>query len=149
MPRLFVEKSIEINASASRVWDALTKLENTDEWAFEFSSGGPKFHIESNWELGSPVLWKGQDSKVCVEGNVTALEPNKLLRFTVFDARDEKKHLTEEDGMTFKLTEQNGKTILQISQGDYSIMAEGEKYQRITAETWDRVLPKIKMLAEK
>ena len=85
----------------------------------------------------------------CVEGNVTALEPNKFLRFTVFDARDEKKHLTEEDGITFKLTEQNDKTILQISQGDYSIMAEGEKYQRITAETWDRVLPKIKMLAEK
>jgi len=28
-------------------------------------------------------------------------------------------------------------------------MAEGEKYHRLSAEVWDRVLPKVKELAEK
>ena len=148
MEKLFVEKSIKINAPASRVWDALTRPEFTDQWALEFS-GGAEFHIESDWKLGSPVLWKGQDGSVIVQGNVTALELNKFLRFTVFDVRGEKPPVTEEDGITYELTEQNGKTLLQLSQGDFSVMAEGEKYHRLSAEVWDRVLPKVKELAEK
>ena len=148
MEKLFVEKSIKINAPASRVWDALTRPEFTDQWALEFS-GGAEFHIESDWKLGSPVLWKGQDGSVIVQGNVTALEPNKFLRFTVFDVRGEKPPVTEEDGITYELTEQNGETMLRLSQGDFSVMAEGEKYHRLSAEVWDRVLPKVKELAEK
>ncbi|TMB84582.1 MAG: hypothetical protein E6J48_02015 [Chloroflexi bacterium] len=136
MEKLFVEKSIKINTPASRVWDVLTKPEFTDQWAPEFS-GGAEFHIESDWKLGSPVLWKGQDGSVIVQGNVTALEPNKFLRFTVFDVRG------------YELTEQNGETMLRLSQGDFSVMAEGEKYHRLSAEVWDRVLPKVKELAEK
>jgi hypothetical protein len=57
--------------------------------------------------------------------------------------------VTQEDGITYELKERNGKTTLRISQGDYSVMAEGEKYHRMSAETWDRVLPKVKDLAEK
>ena len=148
MEKLFVEKSIKINAPASRVWDALTRPEFTDQWALEFS-GGAEFHIESDWKLGSPVLWKGQDGSMIVQGNVTALEPNKFLRFTVFDVRGEKPPVTEEDGITYELTEQNGKTMLRLSQGDFSAMAEGEKYRDLSAEIWDRVLPKVKELAEK
>ena len=148
MQKLFVEKTIEINAPASNVWEVLTRRGHTGEWASEFS-GGAEFHIESDWKLGSPVLWKGQDGKVIVEGNVTALEPNRFLRFTVFDVRGEKPPVTEEDGITYELTEQTGKTTLRLLQGDFSVMAEGEKYHRLSAEAWDRVLPKVKELAEK
>src|SRR5205807_6828368 len=105
--------------------------------------------IESDWNLGSPVLWKGQDGNVIVEGEVTALEPNTFLRFTVFDVRGEKPPVTEEDGITYELTEQSGKTTLRLLQGDFSVMAEGEKYHRLSAEVWDRVLPEVKALAEK
>ena len=52
MPKLFVEKTIEINAPASVVWDVLTNLEHTSEWAPEFSGGG-EFHIESGALEGS------------------------------------------------------------------------------------------------
>src|SRR5687768_10304790 len=120
MKKLFVNKTIEINAPASKVWNALTSRENTTKWAPEFSSGS-QFQIESDWELDSPVLWKDQDDKVIVEGNVTALEPKKLLRFTVFDVRSpEKPPVTEEDGITFRLSGKNGKTTLQVLQGDFS-----------------------------
>ena len=148
MEKLFVEKTIEINAPASKVWNALTKREFTDQWALEFT-GGAEFHIESDWKLGSAVLWKDQDGNVIVQGNITALEPQKFLRFTVFDIRGEKPLVTDEDGITYELTEQNGKTLLRISQGDFSAMAEGEKYRNLSTEIWDRVLPKVKELAEK
>ncbi len=148
MPKLFVDKTIEINAPASKVWDVLTSHEHTAEWAPEFA-GGAEFHIESDWKPGSPVLWKDQNGNVIVEGNVTALEPNKFLRFTVFDVRGEKPPATEEDGITFELSEQSGKTTLRLLQGDFSAMPEGEKYHRLSAEVWDRVLPKVKELAEK
>jgi uncharacterized protein YndB with AHSA1/START domain len=147
MPKLFVDKTIEINAPASRVWDVLTQREYTDVWAPEFA-GGAEFHIESDWRVGSPVLWKGQDGSVIVEGNVTALEPNTFLRFTVFDVRGEKPPITEEDGITYELTERGGKTTFRLLQGDFSVMTDGEKYHRLSAEVWDRVLLKVEELAE-
>lgn len=147
MTKLFIAKTIEINASASKVWDVLTSPEHTAEWAPEFA-GGAEFHIESDWKPGSLVLWKGQDGKVIVEGNVTAIELNTFLRFTVFDVRGEKPSVTEEDGITYEFTEQNGKTTLRVLQGDFSVMAEGEKFHRMSAKVWDRVLPKVKVLAE-
>ncbi|MGM0876107.1 MAG: SRPBCC family protein [Bacillota bacterium] len=147
--KLFVDKTIEINAPITKVWDTLTKREFTDQWALEFSSGGPQFYIESEWKPGSPVLWKGQDGTVIVEGNVTALEQNKLLRFTVFDVRSaERPPVTEEDGITFQLFEEKGKTTLHILQGDFSVMTDGEKYRNLSADIWDKVLPKVKELAE-
>jgi uncharacterized protein YndB with AHSA1/START domain len=149
MNKLFVDKTIEINAPVTKVWTAITMPENTKQWAVEFSSGGPQFNIESTWEIGSPVQWKGQDGTVIVEGNVTAVQQNKLLRFTVFDVRSpERPPLTDVDGITFELSEVNGKTTLHILQGDFSVMTDGEKYRDLTAETWDKVLPKVKQLSE-
>ncbi len=150
MKKLFVDKTMEINAPTSMVWDTLTKPEYTGQWAQEFSSGGPQFHIESDWTLGSPVIWKGQDGTTIVEGNVTANEPNNLLRFTVFDVRsDERPLVTEEDGITFRLSLENGKTVLRVLQGDFSAMSEGEKYRDASADIWDKVLVKVKEMAEK
>jgi uncharacterized protein YndB with AHSA1/START domain len=146
--KLFVNKAIEINAPASKIWNALTRREFTDQWASEFT-GGSEFHIESDWKLGSPVLWTGLDGSLIVQGNVTSLKSQKFLRFTVFDVRGEKPPVTDEDGITYELTEQNGQTLLRLSQGDFSAMAEGEKYRNLSAEIWDRVLPKVKELAEK
>src|SRR5438552_5363597 len=113
MEKLFVNKTIEINAPASKVWNALTRREYTDQWALEFT-GGAEFHIESDWNLSSPVLWTGQDGSVIVQGNVTALEPQKLLRFTVFEVRGAKRTVTYEDGITYELKVQNAKTLMRI-----------------------------------
>jgi uncharacterized protein YndB with AHSA1/START domain len=149
MAKLFVDKRITINAPAPKVWNALTQRENTDAWAHEFSSGGPQFHLESAWELGAPVLWKGEDGNTVVKGSVTALEPNKLLRFTVFDLRQgDAPQLAEDDGITYELKKAKGKTTLRVLQGDFAAMEQGEKYRNLSSEIWDRVLPKIKEIAE-
>jgi uncharacterized protein YndB with AHSA1/START domain len=148
MSKLFVDKSIEIHASAQRVWDVLTVREQTAGWASEFSGGGPALFIESDWAVGSPVLWKDKKGHVIVEGNVTASEPHALLRFTVFDVRGPRPPASPEDGITYKLTERDGKTVLWISQGDFSTMTDGATFQALSSEIWDRALAKIKWLAE-
>src|SRR5215471_16007643 len=147
MSKLFVEKTIEINAPIAKVWDVLTRREQTGKWASEFTGGAP-FYIESEWKLGSPVLWKDQNDNVTVEGTVTALEPHTLLRFTVFDVRGEKPPVTEEDGITYRLSERDGITTLQVRQGDFSGMADAEKFHRMSEDIWERVLPNVKALAE-
>ena len=148
MPKLFVDKSIEINSPVSKVWEVLTVSEYTAEWVPDFNGGAP-FHIESDWQLGSPVFWKDQDGKTIVEGNVTALESGKLLRFTVFDVHSERPPVTAEDGITYQFSEKEGKTTLHVSQGDFSSMPEGEKFRDMSAEIWGHVLPKVKGLAER
>src|SRR3974390_2407245 len=147
MSKLFVDKTIEINAPIAKVWVVLTRREKTGEWASEFSGGAP-FYIESEWKLGSPVLWKDQNGTIIVEGTVTALEPFTLLRFTVFDVHSDRPVVSEEDGISYRLSEQGGKTTLQVRQGDFSGMADAEKFHRMSEEIWERVLPKVKALAE-
>ena len=149
MPGLYVDRTIDIATPATRVWEVLTARAHTDVWAPEFSSGGPRFHLESNWRLGSPVLWKDEDGQVIVEGTVTALEPNRMLRFTVFDVRHpERPRAGERDGITYLLAELGNKTRLRILHGDFSMLPEGTRLHRMTEETWDRVLPKVRNLAE-
>ncbi len=149
MEKLFVDESIEINAQASKVWQVLTLRPFTDQWAPEFANGDPHFSIESDWKLGSAVLWKGQGGSLIVEGTVTALIYDRLLRFTVFDVRSARPPVTEEDGITLELSEQNGRTTLHVLQGDFFAMPEGQKYRDMSAAVWKRVLPKVKALAEK
>ncbi len=148
MPPLFVDKTIEIEALPFKVWDVLTKPEYTSQWAPEFVGGGP-FRIESDWRIGAPVQWKDEDNVTLVEGHVTGLEPEKHLRFTVFDVRmAERPSVSEEDGITFALIRKDGHTLLHVRQGDFSPMSEGAKYWQMSGDIWDRVLPKIKRLAE-
>jgi uncharacterized protein YndB with AHSA1/START domain len=147
MSKLLVDKSIEIDAPASKVWEVLTARSYTSNWAPEFNGGSP-FLVESAWMPGSPVVWKDTEDRIIVEGNVTALDPPKLLRFTVFDVRSERPPVKEEDGITYELTEKTGKTRLHILQGDFSAMPEGEKYRDLSAEIWDPVLSKVKELVE-
>lgn len=149
MAPLFVDQEISIHAPAEKVWEVLTRRKYTDFWAHEFSSGGPQFHLESDWNLGDPVFWKGEDGTIFVKGNVTALTPFKLLRFTVFDVRgSDQPQVTEKDGITYQLHEEDGNTHLHVLQGDFSVMDNGEKYYLMTVKVWEKVLPKVKQLAE-
>lgn len=138
---LFVKQSIAIQAPAAKVWQVLTKRELTRQWVREFF-GGQDAELVSDWKLGGAVEWKLlADHKTYVEGNVIALEPHKLLRYTVFDVRSERPPVDEADGITFNLVEQGGQTALAVMQGNFGKMDDG-------VAVWENVLPKIKTVAE-
>jgi hypothetical protein len=95
------------------------------------------------------VVWREKSGKVMVEGNVTKIEPSKFLRFTVFDVEMGRQPVAEEDGMTFELNEHEGKTKLHVLHGDFAAMPEGKKYYDMTVPAWNKIMPKIKEIAEK
>ena len=149
MTKLIVEKSIDIDAPASTVWRVLTTPEFTQQWSGFFGATGP---IDAEWKVGGRVLWKNADGQVYVSGTVIALEQDRLLKFAVRatnKAMQPTSGLDEDDiTQTYALSEHEGRTTLSISHGDFSKLANGEQIRPNAAAVWDRVLPKIKELAE-
>lgn len=150
MDDLFVQKSIEINAPIEKVWKALTESEFTKQWIKEGwgTAGGEGMMIFSDWKPGSEVVWRNSDGAVLIKGNITALNPYRVIHFTVFDVNSKEEFPRSNDGITFELTDRDNFTTLSVRQGNFSGMKEGRKYQEKTNEIWERALPKIKSLAE-
>jgi uncharacterized protein YndB with AHSA1/START domain len=144
---LFVEKTMEIHASAAAVWDAF--LNHTDQWASEFTQGNPELHIESDWNMGSPVLWKTKEGKIIVEGTVTGLVPGEMIRFTAFDASVERPVITEEDGIMIVVAEGDCHTVFGVRHGDFSCLKDGEQHRDASEKIWDRVLDTVSFLAQR
>ena len=146
---LFVKNTITINATAAKVWDALTNPEQTKKYMFGCKT-------VSDWKAGSALLWQAMyegKNMIFVKGNIVHIEPNKLLAYTTIDPNNQaiadipENYLT----VTYTLTEENAQTIFTVTQGDYAKVAEGEK--RYTeaynnGEGWNPILVEIKKLVE-
>lgn len=146
--QLLVQNSIEINAPAAVVWDALVNPEQTKKYMFGCET-------VSDWKIGSPLLWKGEyegREMVFVKGAVVELVPNKRLVYTVFDPNSEMEDVPENYlTVTYELSEENGRTLFTVTQGDYATVAEGERrYQEAYngGEGWNPILQEIKKLVE-
>jgi uncharacterized protein YndB with AHSA1/START domain len=145
---LTVTNTITIQAPAARVWDALTNPEMTKKYMFGCEA-------LSDWKPGSPLIWKGNFNgleMVAVKGSIVKIEPGKSLVYTTIDPNNPAvpdlpgNYLT----VTYDLAEQDGHTLLTVSQGDYSNVAEGDKrYQEtIAGGGWTPILVQIKELLE-
>lgn len=143
--KLFIDKEIEINADSPKVWNIITKNEYNRRWTNEFFSG---MIVISDWKLWSAVIWTDPNWKVVVEWNVTKVDPWKFLQFTVFDVEMWRHEVSEEDGITFELKTKNNKTNLHVRHGDFAVLDEAKKYYDMTLNAWNKILPKIKELAE-
>jgi len=146
--QLFVQNSISINASAERVWDALTNPEQTKKYMFGCET-------VSDWKVGSPLLWQanyeGKDM-VFVKGTIVTYEPFKLLAYTTIDPNSTIDDISENYlTVTYQLTEENNETVLTVTQGDYLLVANGEKRYEDAyngGEGWNPILVQIKALLE-
>lgn len=146
---LIVSNTIEIDAPASKVWDILTKPEQTKKYMFGCET-------VSDWKVGSELLWRGTFDGVelvAVKGHIKEIQPGKLLTYTTFDPNNPALKDVPENylDVTYKLTEQNGKTTLDVSQGDFSTVEEGERRYTETynnGDGWNPVLVHIKAIAE-
>jgi uncharacterized protein YndB with AHSA1/START domain len=149
MKPLEIINTISINASADKVWDMLTKPENTAKYMFGCKT-------VSDWKKGSSLLWEGEwegKKMIFVKGIIADIQPGKSLAYTVIDPNNPnipdipENYLT----VTYKLTAENGKTTLTVTQGDYSKVAEGEKRYTESynnGEGWNPILVQIKKFAE-
>ncbi|MFN8286636.1 MAG: SRPBCC domain-containing protein [Chitinophagales bacterium] len=142
---LIVKASVEINAPAWRVWEVLTKPEYTKKYMFGCSA-------ESDWKEGSALNWRGNingKDTIVVKGTITEIEPGKYLAYTTFDPNmgledTPANYLT----VTETLTENNGKTTLAVTQGNFNHVQESERRYTDCIKGWEMVLPIIKHTAE-
>ena len=144
---LIVEGTIRIEAPASKVWDALVNPEQTKKYMFGCET-------VSDWKAGNPLLWKGQwegKEMIFVKGNIVSIEPEKLLAYTTIDPNSAMEDIPENYlTVTYQLSSENGITILTVTQGDYSTVAEGEKRYKETVDGggWQPILDQLKKLVE-
>ena len=145
---LFVKNSIVINASTSKVWDALVNPEQTKKYMFGCET-------VSDWKVGSPLLWRGEyegKEMVFVKGTIVDIKPGKLLAYTTIDPNSTIDDISENYlTVTYDLIVENGQTLFTVTQGDYSKVAEGER--RYTeaynnGDGWNPILVQIKKLVE-
>ncbi len=149
MEKKLVTSVIMIDAPAAKVWDALTNPEQTKKYMFGCET-------VSDWQQGSELLWRGHyegQDVVFVKGSIERIEPNEHLAYTVIDplnpaiADIPENYLT----VTYDLKEENGQTVLTVTQGDYNTVADGEKrYQDAynNGEGWNPILVQVKKIAE-
>jgi len=139
---------ITIDAPASKVWDVLTKPEQTKKYMFGCET-------VSDWKQGSSLVWRGEyEGKVMdfVTGNIVSIEPGKHLAYTTIDPNSSIDDIPENYlTVTYDLDEKDGRTILTVTQGDYSKVANGEgRYKEAynNGEGWNPILVEIKKVAE-
>jgi uncharacterized protein YndB with AHSA1/START domain len=126
------------------VWDALTNPERTKEYMFNCLA-------ISDWKEGSALNWKGaHDDKIYVKGYILKIIPQQLLQFTAFDPSSGLEDVPSNYvSTTYTLTSKNGTTELEITDGDFSKVQNGEKRREDSEKGWAMVLPKLKEVAEK
>lgn len=145
METLFTHDEIIINAPIEQVWDMLINPEKTKLYMFGCE-------LISSWEIGSELLWKGaSDGIVYVKGNLVSLVPNKEFSFTVIDPQASYEDIPENYlTATYNLEETTEGIKLTATQGDYKVVAEGQKRYEDTIKGggWMPVLEGIKKLVE-
>lgn len=149
MSQLIVKNNITINASASKVWNALVNPEQTKKYMFGCET-------VSDWKQGSTLLWRmeheGKDF-IAVKGNIVKIEPEKFLAYTTIDPNNPSMPDVPENYLTvtYDLKEENGQTVLTVTQGDYARVADGQRRYEETynnGEGWNPILVEIKKLLE-
>ncbi len=145
MVRQLVEKSIQIDAPASKVWRVLTEPVWTREWIRQWWPEVER--IESDWRLGDQVVLRGRSGDVGALGEISAIDRPVRLTLRV---QLQRAPSPRDQQVTYRLDERWGHTQLRVTVGDFDEDAPADEGSPLGAAAgWDRCLPKIKELSEK
>jgi uncharacterized protein YndB with AHSA1/START domain len=145
MESIFIRNTIEVNAPIHVLWKVLTSNDFIPQYMFGCVA-------ETDWMPGSPLLWRGAaDGKVYVKGSVVLVDAPHRLEYTVTDPNNPTIADVPENYLTmiYSLEERDGQgATLEIAQGDFSKVANGEKRYQDSLGGGDFILQAIKKLAE-
>jgi len=146
--KLVVKSEITINAPVQKVWDVLTKPEQTKKYMYGCEA-------VSDWKVGSELLWRGNyegKEMVFVKGKVVEIKPPSLLKYTVTDPNASYRDIPANYlNVVYELNTQGNQTKLVVIQDGFEGAAEGEKRYKDTynnGEGWNPILVQIKKIAE-
>jgi uncharacterized protein YndB with AHSA1/START domain len=136
------EKSITINASADAVWQALTDPEMVRQYMHGTN-------METDWQVGSPITWKGewQGSTYEDKGSVLEVKPSQLLKMTYWSPMAGTEDTPDNyHTVTYELAAQEGTTLLTVKQDKNASQEEAHK---MAENNWGPVLEGLKVAAER
>jgi len=140
MEQFVVQKSINIKAEPSKVWDALTNPEKTRKYFFHCA-------VFSDWKVGSPITFKGKMFFILnieMTGRILQMVPEKLLQYNLKNGSDKSGSTST---VTDKLSYVNGETILSITD-DVGNGEGAEKRYKRSEKGWTNILTGLKKLVE-
>lgn len=135
------KKTVTINASRARVWDALTQPAMVKQYMHGTN-------LSTDWKEGSPISWKGEWKGTPYEdkGTVLTVRPQRVLKYTHWspmggsEDRPENYHT-----LTYELSGEDGTTTLTLTQDNNATQEEADK---MAEESWGPVLNGLKETAE-
>ena len=110
--KLIAKATTTINASTSRVWEALIDPKLIKQYLFGAD-------VVSDWKEGSPIIYKGtyEGKTYKDKGSVLKVEPEKLLLITHWSPLSGSPDTPENyHKVSYELVVENGSTQLTISQ---------------------------------
>jgi uncharacterized protein YndB with AHSA1/START domain len=127
-----IERTIEINAPVSRVWQVFTDPALTRKMGGEYVS---------DWSVGSSFGWMGLDGTMLTNGTILQILPEKLLQHDLYDSVGSIKSV-----ITYEFGERGQVTIL-YAREEFSRPITNTEYAD-AVEGWDAALLAVKDVAE-
>jgi uncharacterized protein YndB with AHSA1/START domain len=132
--------SVTVEAPATKVWRALTDPDLIARYMF-----GSR--VESDWQVGSPILWKGEFEGRPYEdrGEVLELEPERRLSVTHFSPMTGQEDVPENyHRVTYDLTSDGDVTLVRLTQDNSASEEEATQF----SQNWQMMLDGLKQVAE-
>ena len=138
---LLAQASININAPAKKVWEALTKPELIKQYLFGTT-------VTTDWQLGSPIIyigqWEGQNYQD--KGVVLQVEPGRLLVSSYWSSMAGLPDTPENyKTVRYELAAEANGTRLTVTQNNNATPDEATH----SSADWKMVLEGIKKLLER
>lgn len=137
-----IEKTVLINAPASRVWEYLTLPERMTQWM-----GEPEMNIEivTDWEVGNAITIRGfHHINFENKGIILQFEPNKLLQYSHLSLLSRLPDVSENYSIiTFSLLQDHAQTALTVNITQFpteSIYKHLDFYWKTTVEILKRTV---------
>ena len=127
-----------IKAPPEKVWEGLTSPEFTRRY---FWGTG----IESTWEQGSPVVYKNDEGRLFVEGEVIEADPPLRLSFTWRALWNEEMAREAPSRVTFEIEQQGAVCRLRVVHDRFPA---GSKTHEEVSHGWSAIVCSLKTLLE-
>ncbi len=131
---------IEVNASAGKVWEALTDPDQIQRYMF-----GSR--VETDWEPGGPIVWRGEYEGKEYEdhGTIVEIEPKRHLEVTHFSPLSGKEDVPANyHTLSYTIDERGEQTRISLSQDNNATEEEAE-HARLN---WEKMLIGLKEVVE-
>jgi uncharacterized protein YndB with AHSA1/START domain len=137
MPRgLIAEASATIDAPREKVWDALVNPMVIKQYMFGTE-------VESDWEVGSPIVWKGewQGKRYEDKGVILRLDPARRIQYSHFSPLSGRPDTPENyHTVTVELSDDGAMTLVELSQDNNN----SEEARERSRTNWKQMLNALK-----